>query len=857
MGFPSILENRFEFIEQVPSDKILECFHVRDRQSGGRDCMLRLLPARFSEDESLVEQFHRFFSRFSTIANRTHIPAVYSVSGAVGNPVYALEEFVSGVSLSEFVERRGTLSAPVTDFADILTQVCEALHHAHQKKIFHLCVTPADIRIERATDKVKLVGFGTQLLGAADSMKTLPESCKRYIAPELMIGTNFGAYSDVYSLAAVIREVFPELLDHDELRDKAISENPIERYQRIRQLEDKLRDISRNPQDGLREERPAHSQKPVGGLQPVLRIITTPAGATVKVDGRSKGVTTPTGLIVTWNKGMVISIEKPGYKQKELNLTNPPEQTEINLRLMPTAAPSSIPAPDPTRPPEIFPVERRIASLLEDSEKAEKNKDWRTAIEIYEDILMLSPERKDVERLLQRARKKVGLSSSNKIGPRWKFAVVGGAFLLLVAVAVSHNYWTTPISPGPENPNPQALQAEKDRIERERAEKEKAERLAREKQAQEQEIARLREEQRIAALYHQQVEREKREKELEIARLKAEKERQLPQKPPSPPTENYSNEVKAVINRAMQGKLGDQTNMGYRYFKAKGVPEDYAEGVKWWAKAAEGGNAIAQANLGQAYMKGHGVSKDAAEAVKWFRKGAEKGNAWAQNSLGLAYASGSGVYKDDSEAIKWYRKAADQAHPNACDNLGMMYEQGRGVAKDEAQAVQWYRKAAAKGDPYGQAHLGTMYVFGRGVKKNESEGISWVRKSADQGNAHGQSVLGFIYEKGLGLPKDESQAVQWYRRAADQGYSMAQTNLGYMYATGRGVAQNYAEAVRWYRKAVEQGDARAELQLGRMCEKGRGVAKDRNEAIKWYRKAAQQGNDRAKDRLRILGMSFP
>jgi len=376
--------------------------------------MLRLLPAPFCENQTLVEQFHHFFSRFSTIANRTYIPAIYSVSGAVGTSVYVLEEYVSGVSLPQSVEQRRTSSTPVRDVVDILAKVCEALHHAHQKEIFHLCVTPDDILIEETTGKVKLVGFGTQIFCAADRLKMWPESSKSYIAPEMMRGTDFGPYSDVYSLAVAIKKAFPELLDSGEFLNKALSSNPAERYQRARQLEDKLSEITRNTHDRPREERPAPTKKPVGGLQPVLRIITEPVGASVKVDGSSKGVTTRTGLIVPWSQGMVVFIEKVGYEPETLNFRSPPEKTEIKLRLRPTAAPPSIPVPETTRPHEVSLIERRIARLVEESEVVEERKDWRAAIEIYEDILMLSPGREDVERLLQRARKKFQATSSKE-----------------------------------------------------------------------------------------------------------------------------------------------------------------------------------------------------------------------------------------------------------------------------------------------------------------------------------------------------------------------------------------------------------------------------------------------------------
>ncbi len=95
-------------------------------------------------------------------------------------------------------------------------------------------------------------------------------------------------------------------------------------------------------------------------------------------------------------------------------------------------------------------------------------------------------------------------------------------------------------------------------------------------------------------------------------------------------------------------------------------------------RAAEPTDATAQYNLGVRYQRGQGVPQDYAEAMKWFRKAADQGNSEAQFNLGVMYADGQGVPQDHAAATTWYRKAADQGDADAQVNLGLIYYNGIG-----------------------------------------------------------------------------------------------------------------------------------------------------------------------------------
>ena len=61
---------------------------------------------------------------------------------------------------------------------------------------------------------------------------------------------------------------------------------------------------------------------------------------------------------------------------------------------------------------------------------------------------------------------------------------------------------------------------------------------------------------------------------------------------------------------------------------------------------ARKGAAIAQYNLGWMYYKDRGVPQSDTEALKWYRLAADQGFSSAQYCLGVMYANGQGVPKN-------------------------------------------------------------------------------------------------------------------------------------------------------------------------------------------------------------------
>lgn len=188
-------------------------------------------------------------------------------------------------------------------------------------------------------------------------------------------------------------------------------------------------------------------------------------------------------------------------------------------------------------------------------------------------------------------------------------------------------------------------------------------------------------------------------------------------------------------------------------------------------------DATAQRELGLRYLKGQGVPQDSALALSWLTKAADSGDSAAQYEIGAIYDYGNGVTRDSSIAEHWYRKAAEQGNPKAQNSLGDLYYNGEGIPVNYQQAHYWYQKAAEQGYRDAQNNLGETLLQGKGAPINLGEGVNWIRKSAEQGYARAQKNMGDLFLAGKGVEKNFAQAMIWYQRAAVQGDTDAKAVL--------------------------------------------------------------------------------
>lgn len=154
------------------------------------------------------------------------------------------------------------------------------------------------------------------------------------------------------------------------------------------------------------------------------------------------------------------------------------------------------------------------------------------------------------------------------------------------------------------------------------------------------------------------------------------------------------NDISPLLERAKQGDVEAQYELGKIYLEGRIIKRDVKEASYWIKEAAKKGHVKGAYEMGRRYEMGLGLRQSLPLAADWYRLAASYGNdSQAQFALGELYFKGKGVPHSYGEAIIWYSKAADQGHPIAQYLLGAMYQEGWAVKRDLLEAYKWYSLA--------------------------------------------------------------------------------------------------------------------------------------------------------------------
>lgn len=159
----------------------------------------------------------RRFEHEAEILARLHHPGIAQVyevgttDGACPVPFVSMELVPDALPLTGFADRRGlALRARV----ELVVQVCEAVHHAHQRGVIHRDLKPANLLVG-CDGRVKVIDFGVaRLCGAEDAatLLTMPGQLVgtlRYMSPEQGDGDgrDVDVRADVYAIGVVLYEL--------------------------------------------------------------------------------------------------------------------------------------------------------------------------------------------------------------------------------------------------------------------------------------------------------------------------------------------------------------------------------------------------------------------------------------------------------------------------------------------------------------------------------------------------------------------------------------------------------------------------------------------------------------------------
>jgi serine/threonine-protein kinase len=182
----------------------------------GRKVALKLLKAEYAARRDSVARFFQEARAVNTIRHQNIVDITDFVELGDGT-TFIIMELLAGANLGELVRREGPL--PPHRATAIMIQVCDALEAAHRVGIVHRDLKPDNIFVldtEGARDAVKLLDFGVAKLlstptdgeAALQTVEGSVVGTPAYMSPEQAAGTPIDHRSDIYSLGAIMYELF-------------------------------------------------------------------------------------------------------------------------------------------------------------------------------------------------------------------------------------------------------------------------------------------------------------------------------------------------------------------------------------------------------------------------------------------------------------------------------------------------------------------------------------------------------------------------------------------------------------------------------------------------------------------------
>ena len=193
------LAGRYEIIRLLGRGGMAVVFLAQDLVLE-REVAIKVLPPDMSHDTKLIPRFQQE-ARTAARLDHPNIIPIYRVESEAGLNYFVMK-YVNGRPLDQVLDD-GPLS--VAQARRVLREAALALGHAHQRKVVHRDVKPANIMLE-ADGRVVLTDFGISKAAQGSSQLTGTGAIigtPHYMAPEQAKGLDVDGRADQYALAIV------------------------------------------------------------------------------------------------------------------------------------------------------------------------------------------------------------------------------------------------------------------------------------------------------------------------------------------------------------------------------------------------------------------------------------------------------------------------------------------------------------------------------------------------------------------------------------------------------------------------------------------------------------------------------
>lgn len=196
-----VLGKRYEVLSKIGAGGMADVYKGKDTLLN-RYVAIKVLKKEYREDDNFVRKFRSEAQAAAGLMN-PNIVNVYDV-GEDRGLYYMVMELIEGITLKEYIKRKGRLSHK--EIISIAIQMCTGIGAAHAANIIHRDIKPQNIIISKE-GKVKVTDFGIAKATTSNTVSSNAMGSVHYTSPEQARGGFSDAKSDIYSMGITLFEM--------------------------------------------------------------------------------------------------------------------------------------------------------------------------------------------------------------------------------------------------------------------------------------------------------------------------------------------------------------------------------------------------------------------------------------------------------------------------------------------------------------------------------------------------------------------------------------------------------------------------------------------------------------------------
>ncbi|MBQ2989543.1 MAG: serine/threonine protein kinase [Clostridia bacterium] len=198
-----VFDDRYKIKREIGSGGMAIVYEAIDMKTG-QSVALKMLKESISDN---TQALRRFINESKAVAMMDHANIVKILDVSVKTEhKFIVMEYIKGITLRDYMNKKGQLHWK--DACAFITQILQALDHAHMRGVIHRDIKPQNIMIMEG-GFIKVTDFGIAKIPNAETVTLIDHAVGtiHYISPEQARGKKIDTRSDLYSLGVMFYEM--------------------------------------------------------------------------------------------------------------------------------------------------------------------------------------------------------------------------------------------------------------------------------------------------------------------------------------------------------------------------------------------------------------------------------------------------------------------------------------------------------------------------------------------------------------------------------------------------------------------------------------------------------------------------